>query len=132
MDHHRCVSPRDTRVVADGFDASDGGGCDGGLFDWRADHRVYDAVRVSRLAGLSVGTISDGIARAWPFFGESFGRIFAGVIAPFTMAAHTGSPSIYFGTMVVMVLIGACLPLAFGRETLGNLETFTEALPELA
>jgi hypothetical protein len=48
------------------------------------------------------------------------------------MAAHTGSPSIYFGMMVVMVLIGACIPLAFGRETLGNLETFTEALPELA
>jgi hypothetical protein len=24
---------------------------------------------------------------------------------------------------MVMVLIGACIPLAFGRETLGNLET---------
>jgi MFS family permease len=66
------------------------------------------------------------------FFGESFGRVFSGVISPFVMAAHTGSPSIYFGTMMVMVLIGACIPLALGRETLGNLETFTEALPELA
>jgi MFS family permease len=66
------------------------------------------------------------------FFGESFGRVFAGVIAPFVMASHTGSPSIFFGTMVVMVLIGACIPFAFGRETVGNLETFTEALPQPA
>jgi MFS family permease len=66
------------------------------------------------------------------FFGESFARVFAGVLAPFVMASHTGSPSIFFGTMVVMVLVGACIPFALGRETLGNLETFTEALPELA
>jgi MFS family permease len=66
------------------------------------------------------------------FFGESFARVFAGVIAPFVMAAHTGSPSIFFGTMMAMVLIGACIPFALGRETLGNLETFTEALPQLA
>jgi putative MFS transporter len=66
------------------------------------------------------------------FFGESFGRIFAGVIAPFVMVSHTASPTIFFGTMIVMVLIGACIPFALGRETVGNLETFTEALPELA
>jgi MFS transporter, putative metabolite:H+ symporter len=66
------------------------------------------------------------------FFGESFARIFAGVIAPFVMSSHTGSPSIFFGTMMVMVLIGAFIPFGLGRETLGNLETFTEALPELA
>jgi MFS family permease len=66
------------------------------------------------------------------FFGESFGRVFAGVVAPFFMASHTGSPSIFFGTMVVMVLIGAAIPFTFGRETIGNLETFTEALRELA
>lgn len=66
------------------------------------------------------------------FFGESFARIFAGVIAPFVMASHTGSPTVFFGTMIGMVLIGAGIPFAFGRETLGNLETFTEAIPELA
>ena len=66
------------------------------------------------------------------FFGESFARVFAGVVAPFVMASHTGSPSIFFGAMVVMVLAGACIPFALGRETLGNLETFTEAQPELA
>ncbi|MBV9154314.1 MAG: MFS transporter [Alphaproteobacteria bacterium] len=66
------------------------------------------------------------------FFGESFGRIFAGVLAPFLLEPRTGSPSIFFGTMIVVVAIGACIPLVFGRETLGNLETFTEAVPELA
>jgi MFS family permease len=65
------------------------------------------------------------------FFGESFGRVFAGVIAPFVMASHTGSPTIFFGTMIAMVLIGACVPFALGRETLGNLESFTEAMPQL-
>ena len=48
------------------------------------------------------------------------------------MVSHTASPTIFFGTMIVMVLIGACIPFALGRETLGNLETFTEVLPELA
>ncbi|MBV8120832.1 MAG: MFS transporter [Alphaproteobacteria bacterium] len=66
------------------------------------------------------------------FFGESFARIFAGVIVPFVMVSHTGSPTIFFGTMLVMVVFGACIPFALGRETLGNLETFTEAVPELA
>ncbi len=66
------------------------------------------------------------------FFGESFGRIFAGVLVPFVMVSHTASPTIFFGTMIVMVLIGACIPFALGRETIGNLETFTEVLPELA
>jgi MFS transporter, putative metabolite:H+ symporter len=66
------------------------------------------------------------------FFGESFARVFAGVVAPFLMASHSGSPDIFFGTMVAVVAVGACLPLVFGRETVGNLEAFTEAIPELA
>jgi MFS family permease len=66
------------------------------------------------------------------FFGESFARIFAGVIVPYVMVSHTASPTIFFGTMVVMVAIGACIPFALGRETVGNLETFTEALPGIA
>ena len=66
------------------------------------------------------------------FFGESFARIFAGVIVPYVMVSHTASPTIFFGTMLVMVAIGACIPFALGRETLGNLETFTEALPGIA
>jgi putative MFS transporter len=66
------------------------------------------------------------------FFGESFARIFAGVLAPFLLVPYTGSPSIFFGTMVVVVAVGASIPVLYGRETLGQLETFTEAMPELA
>ena len=33
-------------------------------------------------------------------FGESFGRLFAGGLAPFLMVPHTGSPTIFFGTIL--------------------------------
>ena len=65
-------------------------------------------------------------------FGESFGRIFAGVLAPFLMVPHTGSPTIFFGTILVVVAVGAFIPLIFGRETVGQLETVTEGAPALA
>jgi MFS family permease len=65
-------------------------------------------------------------------FGESTGRIFSGVLAPFLMAPHTGSPTIFFGTILTMVTIGAFIPLLFGRETTGQLETVTERVPEMA
>ena len=55
-------------------------------------------------------------------FGESFGRIFAGVLAPFLMVSHTGSPTIFFGTIGVVVAIGAFIPPLFGKETVGQLE----------
>ena len=59
-------------------------------------------------------------------FGELVGRIFSGVLAPFLMEPHVGSPTIFFGTIVVAVTIGAFIPLLFGRETVGQLETVTE------
>ena len=65
-------------------------------------------------------------------FGESFGRLFAGGLAPFLMEPHTGSAPIFFGTIFVIVAIGAFIPLAFGRETVGQLETVTEMVPEPA
>jgi len=65
-------------------------------------------------------------------FGESFGRLFAGGLAPFLMEPHTGSAPIFFGTIFVIVAIGAFIPLVFGRETVGQLETVTEAVPALA
>ena len=64
-------------------------------------------------------------------FGESFGRLFAGGLAPFLMEPHTGSAVIFFGTIFVIVSIGAFIPLAFGRETVGQLEMVTEAAPAL-
>ena len=65
-------------------------------------------------------------------FGESFGRLFAGGLAPFLMEPHTGSPTIFFGTIFVVVAIGAFIPLAFGKETVGQLETVTETVPAAA
>jgi MFS family permease len=59
-------------------------------------------------------------------FGESFGRLFAGGLAPFLMEPHTGSATIFFGTIFVVVAIGAFIPLVFGRETVGQLEAVTE------
>ncbi|HVB17394.1 MAG TPA: MFS transporter [Stellaceae bacterium] len=59
-------------------------------------------------------------------FGESFGRLFAGVLAPFLMEPHTASPTIFFGTIFIVVAIGAFIPVLFGRETVGQLETVTE------
>ena len=59
-------------------------------------------------------------------FGESTGRIFSGVVAPFLMEPHTGSAPIFFGTILVVVTVGAFIPLLFGRETVGQLETVTE------
>lgn len=62
-------------------------------------------------------------------FGESTGRIFSGVLAPFLMEPHVASPTIFFGTILVVVTIGAFIPVLFGRETVGQLETVTEGAP---
>ena len=64
-------------------------------------------------------------------FGESFGRLFAGVLAPFLMEPYTESATIFFGTIFIVVAIGAFIPRAFGRETVGQLETVTGVTEEL-
>ncbi len=55
--------------------------------------------------------------------GESTGRLFAGVLAPFLMEPHTGSATIFFGTILAVVAIGTFISLGFGRQTVGQLET---------
>jgi hypothetical protein len=65
-------------------------------------------------------------------FGESTGRVFAGVLAPFLMEPYVGSPVIFFGTILVIVAIGAFIPRVFGRETVGQLEVVTAGRPALA
>ncbi len=65
-------------------------------------------------------------------FGELFGRLFAGGLVPFLMEPHTGSPTIFFGTIFVVVAIGAFIPVLFGKETVGQLETVTETVPAVA
>jgi putative MFS transporter len=62
-------------------------------------------------------------------FGESFSRTFSGVLAPFLMEPHVGSPTIFFGAMLAVVGTGAFIPLLFGRETVGQLETVSEGVP---
>ena len=55
-------------------------------------------------------------------FGESCGKIFAGGLLPFFMAPHTGSPTIFFGTMLLFSAIGAVVPIVWGKETVGQIE----------
>ncbi len=55
-------------------------------------------------------------------FGEAFSRAFAAVAAPFLMEPHTASPFIFFGTMILVVLVGAFLPILLGKETVGQIE----------
>ena len=61
------------------------------------------------------------------FFDESSARLLAGVCIPFLLEPHTGSATIFFGTLAVVVTTGALVPVLFGRETIGQLESFTEA-----
>jgi putative MFS transporter len=64
------------------------------------------------------------------FFGEATGRIFSGVLTPFLLEPYTGSATVFFGTIAVVVAAGACIPLAFGKETVGQLELVTEVSEE--
>jgi MFS family permease len=65
------------------------------------------------------------------YFGEASGRVAAGVLAPFLLEPYTGSPMTFFGTLLIVALIGAFVPVLFGKETVGQLETVTEGAPEL-
>jgi MFS transporter, putative metabolite:H+ symporter len=66
------------------------------------------------------------------YFGESCGRFGAGVVAPFLLEPYTGSPTIFFGTLAVVASIGAFVPVLFGKETVGQLETVSERVPRPA
>ncbi len=66
------------------------------------------------------------------YFGELCGRFGAGVVAPFLLEPYTGSPTIFFGTLAVVASIGAFVPVLFGKETVGQLETVSEGVPGLA
>jgi len=65
-------------------------------------------------------------------FGEAFGRLFAGGVAPFLMTPYTGSATIFFGTIFAVAAVGALIPVLFGKETIGQLETVTETVPAIA
>jgi putative MFS transporter len=61
------------------------------------------------------------------FLGEAIGRSFSGVLVPYLLEPYTESATIFFGTIAVVVATGACVPLLFGKETVGQLETVTGA-----
>jgi MFS family permease len=65
-------------------------------------------------------------------FGESFGRIFAAGLVPALVEPHTASPTIFFGTILGLVAVGAFIPILFGKETVGQLETVTEGIAAVA
>lgn len=72
------------------------------------------------------------------FFAEMVGRAVAGIPIPFFMAGYIGSPTVFFGTILLFSLMGAFVPLLLGQETTGPLELVTEgaesvgAIPELS
>jgi hypothetical protein len=43
---------------------------------------------------------------------------------------YTESATIFFGTIAAVVTVGACIPLLFGKETVGQLEMVTAAAHE--
>jgi MFS family permease len=59
-------------------------------------------------------------------FGETVGRVFANGLVPALIVPYTASPTIFFGSMLLLVAIGAFIPIVFGRETVGQLEAVTE------
>jgi MFS family permease len=66
------------------------------------------------------------------YFGEASSRVFSAVLAPFLLEPYTGSATIFFGTLLIVALIGAFVAPLFGRETIGQLETVTEGASEPA
>ncbi len=120
------------------------GGAVPGLVLMAAAHRLGDYATVAMVAGAIITGIT--VLSSFPavrvylseqfptalrgrghFFGEAAGRIFSGVITPFVLEPRTGSAVFFFGWIAVVVAIGACIPLVFGKETVGQLELVTES-----
>ncbi len=84
----------------------------------------YNSLSTSRAAPLS------NLSEQFPtsprgrghFFGETVARLLGGVLAPFLLSPYSGSPVIFFGSVLVVVAIGVLPPLLYGRENIGQLE----------
>lgn len=61
------------------------------------------------------------------FLGETVARLLGGVAAPFLLAPYIESPVIFFGSVLIVVAIGALPPLLYGKETVGRLEVVARA-----
>lgn len=66
------------------------------------------------------------------FLGETVARLLGGVVAPFLLAPYIASPVIFFGSVLVVVAIGALPPLLYGKETVGQLEVVARAAAPVA
>ena len=51
---------------------------------------------------------------------------------PFLVEPYTASPTIFFGTILGVVALGAFIPVLFGKETAGQLEIVTESMAAVA
>ena len=60
------------------------------------------------------------------------GRGHSSASRSFLMAPYTGSSTIVFATILVVVSIGASIPLLFGARRWSSAKPFTETVPELA
>ena len=45
---------------------------------------------------------------------------------PLFLERYTASPIVFFGTLLLVVGVGSTVPLLFGRETVGQLESVTD------
>ncbi len=65
--------------------------------------------------------------------GQPCGTLFARGLPPFFMAPHSGSPPIFFGTMLAFAAIGAVVPIVLGKEMIARVEVIgAETVAEYA
>ncbi len=57
------------------------------------------------------------------FFAELVGRFLAGIPIPFILAGSVSRPNVIFTVILVSVLIGGLIPVFFGKDTRGALES---------
>jgi hypothetical protein len=115
--------------------SDDGGGAfrrpvrDGRVCRRSTDHRLHCAIDLTAVRVYLSEQFPTALRGRGQYFGESTGRLVAGVIAPFLLEPYTGSPTIFFGTLAAVASIGAFVPVLFGKETVGQLETVSEGFP---
>jgi hypothetical protein len=97
------------------------------VLERKLDSLPFSPYQVLLIAVLGAAGFVDGYGLA-----VTGSLLVLGVAAPFLMASHTGSPTIFFGAILLVVSMGAFIPVLFGGETVGQLEAFTEAVPVAA
>ena len=95
----------------------------------------YDLALSGSLLVLAKGPLNLGPEEVrslavWPTFVVVLGGFSAAAMSDRISRVTVMQIGVIVSTLVVAA--GAFIPVLFGRETLGNLEAFTEALPELA